>query len=109
MRSFEPSHTDGAAVLAETFRVFSWLVINGHALAGRVRCATQTLCVCPRSLARAYLKIADQASRQGAGQEKFQALCGVMRKYFIGLWACVKNHTPFGPVALFSDVYLKKA
>jgi len=43
------------------------------------------------------------------GKKKIQALCAVMRKYLTGLWACIKNRTPFDASALFSDQHLDKA
>ena len=43
------------------------------------------------------------------GKKKMQALCAVMRKYLTGLWACLKNDTPFDSSALFSEIHLKSA
>lgn len=37
------------------------------------------------------------------GKKKIQALCAVMRKYLTGLWACIRNQTPFDATLLFSE------
>jgi transposase len=41
------------------------------------------------------------------GKKKIQALCAVMRKYLIGLWACIKLNLPFNSSLLFSHVHSK--
>lgn len=41
------------------------------------------------------------------GKKKIQALCAVMRKYLTGLWACLRQNTPFDSTKLFSDCHLK--
>ena len=40
------------------------------------------------------------------GKKKMQALCAVMRKYLTGLWACIRQDTPFDSSRLFSDIHL---
>ena len=40
------------------------------------------------------------------GKKKMQALCAVMRKYMTGLWACIRQDTPFDSSRLFSDIHL---
>lgn len=41
------------------------------------------------------------------GKKKIQAICAVMRKYLTGLWACIRNRTPFDASLLFSQSHLK--
>lgn len=41
------------------------------------------------------------------GKKKIQALCAVMRKYLTGLWACLRDQSPFDSTRLFSDCHLK--
>ncbi|MCS3903554.1 transposase [Methylohalomonas lacus] len=41
------------------------------------------------------------------GKKKIQALCAVMRKYLTGLWACLRDNTPFDSAKLFSECHLK--
>lgn len=41
------------------------------------------------------------------GKKKIQALCAVMRKYLTGLWACLRDLSPFDSTQLFSDCHLK--
>jgi transposase len=43
----------------------------------------------------------------GRGKKKIQAQCAVMRKYLTGIWACMKNETPFDSALLFSDEHFK--
>ena len=43
------------------------------------------------------------------GKKRIQAICAVMRKYLTGLWACLKQQTPFDSAALFSDIHFKEA
>lgn len=43
------------------------------------------------------------------GKKKLQALCAVMRKYLMGIWACLKNQQPFDSSRLFSTEHLKGA
>ena len=38
------------------------------------------------------------------GKRKLQALCAVMRKYLMGLWACLKTQQPFDSRLLFASV-----
>lgn len=42
-------------------------------------------------------------------KKKIQALCAVMRKYLTGLWACIKNDTPFDSSSLFSEIHMKNS
>lgn len=39
----------------------------------------------------------------GRGKKKIQAQCAVMRKYLMGIWACIQNETPFDSSYLFSE------
>lgn len=41
------------------------------------------------------------------GKKKIQALCAVMRKYLTGLWAWLRQNTPFDTAKLFSECHLK--
>lgn len=41
----------------------------------------------------------------GRGKKGKQALCAVMRKYLMGVWACLQNNTAFDPSLLFSDIH----
>ena len=43
----------------------------------------------------------------GRGKKKIQAQCAVMRKYLVGIWACMQTQTPFDSTLLFSDGHLK--
>src|SRR5690554_447732 len=45
----------------------------------------------------------------GRGKTKMQALVAVMRKYLTGIWACIRNDTPFDSSALFSQIHMEKA
>lgn len=38
------------------------------------------------------------------GKRKLQALCAVMRKYLMGLWACLKTRQPFDSRLLFAEI-----
>jgi transposase len=44
---------------------------------------------------------------QKRGKKKIQALCAVMRKYLIGLWACIRLNRPFNSALLFSSIHSK--
>jgi transposase len=46
---------------------------------------------------------------QKRGKKKIQALCAVMRKYLMGVWACLKLGVPFDSSELFSEEHLKNA
>jgi len=37
------------------------------------------------------------------GKKNIQAICAIMRKYLMGVWACIKNDTPFDSSKLFSE------
>lgn len=37
------------------------------------------------------------------GKKKIQAICAIMRKYLMGVWACIKTDTPFDSSKLFSE------
>jgi transposase len=39
------------------------------------------------------------------GKKKIQAICAIMRKYLMGVWACIKTDTPFDSSKLFSEVH----
>lgn len=41
------------------------------------------------------------------GKKKIQAICAVMRKYLTGLWACIRQCTPFDASLLFDQCHLK--
>ena len=41
------------------------------------------------------------------GKKKIQAQCALMRKYLMGVWACIKNDTPFDSAKLFSPEHKK--
>lgn len=43
----------------------------------------------------------------GRGKKKIQALCAVMRKYLVGIWACMQTQTPFDSTLLFSESHIK--
>ena len=40
-------------------------------------------------------------------KRKLQAICAVMRKYLMGVWACIKSGQPFDASLLFSEAHLK--
>lgn len=46
---------------------------------------------------------------QRRGKKKLQALCAVMRKMLMGLWACLKTGQPFDSTKLFSEIHLAHA
>lgn len=39
------------------------------------------------------------------GKKKIQAICAVMRKMLTGIWACLKQNTPYDSSKLFSEVH----
>lgn len=42
----------------------------------------------------------------GRGKKKIQAQCAVMRKYLVGIWACMQTQTTFDSTLLFSEKHL---
>ncbi|ALZ75409.1 IS110 family transposase [Rheinheimera sp. F8] len=42
----------------------------------------------------------------GRGKKKIQAQCAVMRKYLVGIWACMQTQTTFDSSLLFSEKHL---
>lgn len=40
-------------------------------------------------------------------KKKIQAICAIMRKYLMGIWACIKTGQPFDASLLFSEAHLK--
>jgi transposase len=46
---------------------------------------------------------------QGRGKKKMQGLVAIMRKYLTGLWACMREGTPFDSTKLFSEIHLSEA
>lgn len=41
------------------------------------------------------------------GKKKMQAQCALMRKYLMGVWACIRHDTPFDSAKLFSQEHQK--
>lgn len=43
----------------------------------------------------------------GRGKKPIQAICAIMRKYLMGIWAALQSDTPFDSTKLFSEIHKK--